>query len=216
MNRTNQNGTTEEQIERIKDQVNGTLPGLPAMLGMAPPFREELIARSLVDARPRMAAVLIPITLRADQIHIVLTKRCAYPGVHSAQISFPGGKMERGDEHLQATALRETQEELQIAVTQLELLGALTPLYIPPSNFWVHPFAAVIHNPPNIWTPKPDEVDQVLEPSLQQLLKPEIRIQRETQTSEGKQEVPGFQLDDHFIWGATAMMLEEFLCVIHQ
>jgi len=214
--RTSLNGRAAEQIERIKCGIQGPLPGLPAMLHMAPPFREELIARSLVDARPRMAAVLIPITHRAGQLHVILTKRCAYRGVHSAQISFPGGKMERGDEHLQATALRETQEELQLPGAQVELLGALTPLYIPPSNYWVHPFAAVLHNPPNIWTPQPEEVDQVLEPSLQQLLKPEIRVKREAQTSEGKQEVPGFQLSDHFIWGATAMMLEEFLCLIHQ
>jgi 8-oxo-dGTP pyrophosphatase MutT (NUDIX family) len=207
--------TASEQIERLKRQIQAALPGLPAMLRMAPPFREELIARSLVDARPRLAAVLIPITLRAEHIHIVLTKRCAYPGVHSAQISFPGGKMEQGDEHLEATALRETKEELQLQDAQIDLLGALTPLYIPPSNFWVHPYAAVVHHPPNIWAPQPEEVDQVLEPSLQNLFNPAIRVSKRTQTSEGIQEVPGFQLDDHFVWGATAMILEEFLCMVN-
>lgn len=180
---------------------------------MAPPFREELMARTLAGAQPRSAAVLIPITHRAGQIHIVLTKRCAYPGVHSAQISFPGGRMEKEDEHLQATALRETQEELQLQNTRIELLGALTPLYIPPSNYLVHPFAGILHNPPIHWTPQTEEVDLVLEPSLRQLLDPAIRVKKQTQTTEGLQIVPGFQLGDHFLWGATAMMLEEFLRV---
>jgi 8-oxo-dGTP pyrophosphatase MutT (NUDIX family) len=194
--------------------MQSTLPGLPAMLRMAPPFRQKLIARNLPVAQPRMAAVLIPITRRNQQLHVILTKRCTYPGVHSAQVSFPGGRKEQKDKHLQATALRETQEELRLKDSQIELLGALTPLYIQPSNYWVHPYAGILHNPPIEWNPQTDEVDQVLEPSLNELLDPAIRIKKQTQTSEGTQEVPGFQLDEHFIWGATAMMLEEFLCLL--
>jgi len=183
------------------------------MIRMAPPFREDLIKRTLITAKPHMAAVLIPLILKEEQIHIIFTKRSAYIGVHSAQISFPGGRMEQDDEHLQATALRETQEELQLENPRIELLGALTPLYIPPSNYWVHPFAGILHNPPIQWNRQSEEVDRVLEPSLKKILDPRIRVKKTTQTSEGRQEVPGFQLGEHFIWGATAMILEEFLCL---
>jgi len=214
VNHSSHGETADQQIEQLKRNMQIALPGLKAMLKMAPPFREELIARTLTRAQPRMAAVLVPITIKNQQIHIILTKRSTYPGVHSAQVSFPGGSKEQEDEHLQATALRETQEELRLKDSQIELLGALTPIYIPPSNYWVHPFAGILHNPPIEWKPQAEEVAQVLEPSLRQLLEPGIRVKKQTQTSEGSQEVPGFQLGQHFIWGATAMMLEEFLCLI--
>lgn len=179
MNRPPLLGPTANQIERVRRGLQGTLPGLPAMIRMAPPFREDLIKRTLITAKPHMAAVLIPLILKEEQIHIIFTKRSAYIGVHSAQISFPGGRMEQDDEHLQATALRETQEELQLENPRIELLGALTPLYIPPSNYWVHPFAGILHNPPIQWNRQSEEVDRVLEPSLKRFLTPELESKKQ-------------------------------------
>jgi len=205
---------SKNTLQQLQSRLKEPLPGLPAMLPMAPPFREALIKQTLVTARPKTAAVLIPIHIKNESIHIILTKRSAHPGVHSSQISFPGGRMEPGDEDLCSTALRETREELQLTDTRIEVFGTLTPLYIPPSNYWVHPFVGILHQPPTVWSPQKAEVALVLEPSLRELFDPTIRVTQTTQTTEGPRAVPGFQVSEHFIWGATAMILEEFLSLL--
>jgi 8-oxo-dGTP pyrophosphatase MutT (NUDIX family) len=144
--------------------------------------------------------------------HLLLTKRVAYPGVHSSQISFPGGKVEPGDASKMATALRETQEEVGAPAQQIEVMGPLTPLYIPPSNFLVDPFVGHLSETV-VWQAQPSEVAEVLEIPLSHFFEPKARAQREISVGTGLRTVPGFVWESHFIWGATAMMLEEFLAV---
>lgn len=184
-------------------------------LGMAPPYREVPNEAWVRTQNPREAAVLLLLFEKEGLLHLLFTKRVAYPGVHSSQISFPGGKVEPGDATKMATALRETEEEVGAPVQQIEVIGPLTPLYIPPSNFLVDPFVGYLPEPV-AWQAQPSEVAELLEIPLPHFFKQTARAQREISVGTGLRTVPGFVWESHFIWGATAMMLEEFLAVARQ
>ena len=140
---------------------------------------------------------------------VVLTVRREELPDHAGQISFPGGQRE-GDETLFETALREAKEEVDLAPDPVRLLGALTPLYIPPSNFCVHPFVAVVSHVPTL-RPTDREVGEILHVSLPHLLAPATRVV-ETWTLHGTDvDVPYYDVAGHTVWGATAMMLAEML-----
>ena len=141
-----------------------------------------------------------------DGTHFILTERAQYKGVHSAQISFPGGKIEKLDTNLSATALRETQEE--IGIKNITLIRELTTTYIPPSNFMVTPFLGYINSEqdftPNI------EVNKIIKVDVMQLLNDANLINKNMTTSYMKNiDVPCFMLNNYTVWGATAMMLSE-------
>jgi 8-oxo-dGTP pyrophosphatase MutT (NUDIX family) len=198
---------------RLKTNLQGTLPGLSQQLAMAPPYREVPNEAWVRAQNPKEAAVLLLLFERAGDWQLLFTKRVAYPGVHSAQISFPGGKMEAVDLSKQQTALRETEEEVGVSAQHIELLGPLTPLYIPPSNFLVDPFVGRLTEAPR-WVPQVSEVAEIVEIPLNYLLQTNARTERNIAVGNGQRTVPGFVWEEHFIWGATAMMLEEFLTVV--
>lgn len=132
---------------------------------------------------------------------------------HSGQISFPGGRFEPGDNSLQDTALRETEEELGISSSEIEILGHLTPLQIHVSNMEVKPFIGVSYKKP-LFKPNPREVDYLIEVKVKDLLNPGI-IERKVEYIRGnKIEMPYYNIRDNHIWGATAMMLSEFLDIL--
>lgn len=148
-----------------------------------------------------------------SELHFVLIRRPEYPGVHSGQIALPGGRRE-GSESLEQTALRETKEEIGVRAVTLEVIGALSPLYTPPSNFCIYPFVAysLIHP---TFQPDPREVAEVVEVPLRLLL--DLSIRRvETWHFEqiGARRVPFFDVYGHHVWGATAMILSEFITML--
>lgn len=196
----------------LRQAMQMPLPGLQQQLAMAPPYREVPSEAWVRQQNPRMAAVLVLLCIGEADWRLVFTKRKAYAGVHSAQVSFPGGKLEEKDADLLATALRETEEELGVSSALVQVLGAMTPLYIPPSNFMVHPYVGIL--PERVtWQPDATEVDVLLEIPLDYLHSPDARALRSIQVGASEREVPGFVWQEHFIWGATAMMLEEFLSI---
>ncbi len=197
---------------KLQFNLQNHLPGLTQQLVMSPPYRDVPDEAWVRSQNPKEAAVLLLLFEHADELRLLFTKRVAYPGVHSAQISFPGGKLEAEDLSKQHTALRETEEEVGVASHKIALLGPLTPLYIPPSNFLVDPFVGRLLEPVK-WQPQPSEVAEILEIPLPYLLQQKARTQREISVGAGKRTVPGFLWEEHFIWGATAMILEEFLAV---
>lgn len=159
----------------------------------------------------RLGGVLILLYGRDGDLQLLLTRRKDDLQSHAGQVSFPGGRKE-SSETLLATALRETLEEVGIPPNAMTVLGALTPLYIFPSDFEVHPFVAWYRNGEQpLFTPNTEEVAEIIEVSLDQLLDPST-LKEEMWTIRGYELlVPFFHVGEHKVWGATAMMLSELL-----
>jgi 8-oxo-dGTP pyrophosphatase MutT (NUDIX family) len=187
------------------DLLNQKLPGEKAQLRMAPTFRGHLTS----VGNPIEAAVLVLFYPSDGKSQLVFIKRNEYDGPHSAQVSFPGGAREAGDLNLEETSLRETREELGVS-GQIEVLGALTPLHIPVSNFMVYPFVGWMEERP-AFHPDPSEVQYVIEVPLRDLLDPSSRDSETMYHHEQSIEAPFFRVENEKIWGATAMMLSEVL-----
>ncbi len=163
-------------------------------------------------AAPRLGGVLLLLYCVDGKLHLVLTRRPDYDGVHSGQISFPGGRHEP-PETLEMTALRETHEEIGILPADVELLGSLTPLFVVPSNFEVHPFVGrYTREGRPVFVPDTREVAAILETPLHLLLDPMTRVEEEMELRGGlRLRVPCFRVGEQRVWGATAMILSEFL-----
>lgn len=148
--------------------------------------------------------------------HLLLILRNKYPGVHSNQIGFPGGKMEKNDGTLLQTALRETHEEVGVLPEAVEVMTELTDVYIPPSNFLVTPFLGLYSNP-KPFNIDPLEVQQVIEVDVDHFLDEGNLTTQKLSTSYAKNvEVPAFDLNGFVVWGATAMMLSEIKQLLRQ
>jgi 8-oxo-dGTP pyrophosphatase MutT (NUDIX family) len=157
----------------------------------------------------RHAAVLALLYPGASGLSLVLTRRTEAVENHRGQISFPGGSMDPG-ETAEAAALREAQEELGIEPDGPEILGRLSPLYIPHSGFCVFPVVAYSSEPP-IFIPNQGEVAEVIETPLAHLLAPETCCAETWQLRGAPATVPFYAIGPHKVWGATAMMLSELL-----
>ena len=136
--------------------------------------------------------------------------------MHSAQIGFPGGKYEEDDKTLKTTALRETKEEIGIAVEHVEIIKQMTEVYIPPSNFYVQPYIGITTNTPK-FIKQDEEVEDVIEVPLTQFLDDAIVVTKSVETSyTTKIDVPAYELNGYIVWGATAMMLSEIKDLLKQ
>ncbi len=195
--------------EILREKLSAPLPGKQAQQRMAPPGRDL----PGIDPACRDAAVMILLYPHNGQVHLVFIKRNEYEGPHSGQISFPGGMHEEKDRDLQFTALRETEEETGVNRRNIGVLGKLTPLYIPVSNFCVTPFVGWIPFQPD-FLPDRSEVQYLLLPTLQELSDP-LNCRSEAVHIHGKTlSAPCFMLEGEMIWGATAMILSEFMAVL--
>ena len=183
------------------------LPGALGHEGMAPEFRGEISSQG----EPIPAAVMILLYPLKDDTAVVFIKRNTYNGPHSAQVSFPGGAWEPGDASLEETAIRETREELGIS-KEIKMLGSLTGLHIPVSNFMVSPFAGWMDERPH-FQPDPTEVQYVIETSLSVLFNPANVLSDIWEQHARTIVAPYYRVGNEKIWGATAMMLCEFLLV---
>lgn len=144
-----------------------------------------------------------------NQTHFVLILRKTYKGVHSAQVGFPGGKFEEVDTTFQDTALRETQEEVGVPSHTISVIRELTELFIPPSNYIVKPYLGLTAVNPT-FIPQESEVEDIIEVPLTEFMDDGILIKKNLSTSYAKSiDVPAFKLQEHIVWGATAMMLNE-------
>lgn len=148
-----------------------------------------------------------------NELHIVLTVRSQKVAVHKGQVSLPGGACEPEDLTLLHTAIRETEEELGVRGEDLRVLGALTPIYIEPSHFDVHPFVGYLSYQP-CFSRETDEVAHIVEVPLKHFLD-ESCIAIEEWTVEGKlRQIPYFHVSGYKVWGATAIILAEFVAVL--
>ena len=202
---------THEIIHTLKHRLTMPLPGKDAQYGMAPSFRKS-IQKDKVSAR---AGVLILLYPGENGLCTIFTKRHDYPGVHGGQISFPGGKFEPSDGNLVQTALRETEEEIGIRASDIEVLGQLTTLYIPVSEFEVYPTVGYLKTKPS-FVAHPGEVKYLIEISLKELLDPSIREEKPYTGTEYSGTIPYFNIRENHVWGATAMILHELLILIRR
>ena len=182
---------------------------------MIPLERKVLLAKMDVkDIKPKEAAVTMLFYPKNKETHLVLIVRNSYKGVHSAQIAFPGGKFESADVDFKTTALRETEEEIGVDRSKIEIIKAFTSLYIPPSNFMVHPFLGICKEEIH-FKPDPVEVAAVIELPLAVFRDDTIIVTETLTTSYATSiEVPAFKIEGHIVWGATAMLLSELRDVL--
>lgn len=195
-------------ISKIK---NIPLPAEASQFKMSPPFRKELanIYKDQLKDAKRAGVMALFYPDKYKQTKLVLILRKTYKGVHSAQIGFPGGKLEPNDDSLKQAAIRETFEEIGVPINQIEVLRQLTQLYIPPSNFYVQPFLGISRATP-MFVKQEEEVEEIIEVSINHFIDDNNVISKHVETSYNlKINVPAFKLNGHIVWGATAMMLSE-------
>jgi 8-oxo-dGTP pyrophosphatase MutT (NUDIX family) len=202
----------EDLLARIEKGLWAPLPGIPAQLAMVPEPRPGHKAYYEVEDSCRKAGVLILLYVKAGRLSVLLTRRTENVLHHRGQISLPGGEQHPG-ESLEATALRETVEELGADLGAVRVLGRLTPLYIPPSNYCIYPTVAFVPGPLEFHI-QPEEVAEVIEAPIDRLAAPES-LRRETwHYGDQDHEVPFYEFEGHKVWGATAMVLAELLALI--
>ncbi len=207
-------GKTPENIERFIDELEQglktSLPGSKAQYKMAPELRLENRHGYYRDA-----AVMILLYIKDGTWYIVLMKRPEYAGAHSNQISLPGGKSEESDADLNETSLREIKEELGIDDGRIRVLGNLSRLHIPVSGIEVLP--VVGYYPGDVsFNPDSAEVAYLIEVRLEDLLHPRNTREKFRTLMCKLVRVPYFQIGEEHVWGATAMILSEFLEVIRK
>ena len=198
----------EELVPKIK---KSSLPGIDSQFKLAPSIRKKLGKEiNLEERNPNKAAVLsLLFPDVTGEMQMVFMLRKTYKGVHSNQIGFPGGKVEIDDSNLEATALRETYEEIGVSSMDITVLKELTDVYIPPSNFLVKPFLGILKRRPE-YILEEKEVERLIEIPLKSILSDKFIESQIITTSYAKGiEVPVFKFDNEVIWGATAMMLSE-------
>lgn len=205
-----------ESVVKIKHLE---LSGEDSHAKMSPPYRLELAEKmkkkSETARKAGVMALFYPNT--NDKTYLVLILRKTYKGVHSAQVGFPGGKYEDEDHNdLMQTAVRETEEEIGVSRKHIEVLKKMSPLYIPPSNFMVHPYIG-ISKEYLIFAKQDEEVEAIIEVKLSDFLSENKTLTTRVPTSFGVQvDVPAFKFNGHIVWGATAMMLGEIKDLLKQ
>jgi len=197
----------------ILERLNVCLPGVSGQQRMAPSVRFSG-DRMPDPGLSQQSSVLILLFPQNGTWSTVLIERTML-GVHAGQISFPGGKRDPDDQSELFTALREANEEVGVSPDSVRVLGKLTELYVPNSNFWINPFIASIDYLPE-WQPNPSEVKSVIMVSLPDLFNDSNKKQRVLSRSGLSIDTPYYDINGHMIWGATAMIISEFEVLLKQ
>ncbi len=196
-----------EIAEILKNRLAKELPGENSHRKMAPMVRPSA-SEALNYPDTRISAVLVLLFQMELEWNTLLILRSSYDGVHSNQVAFPGGKSEPEDLSLEHTALREANEEVGINQNDIEIIGSLSPLYIPPSKSLVTPYIGITDNIPEI---KMDtkEVEETFFVKLSSLFEPSIKKEVTIKRKSHQFNVPAYVYNNYTIWGATAMMIRE-------
>lgn len=201
----------EKVIQQLEEALKKPLPGKIGQGTMAPKPVDIRRFSMNIPKDYNKGAVLMLFYQDKRGCLVPFIKRPTYDGVHSGQIAFPGGKWELNDLNLGETALREAEEEIGVDRNKVELIGRLTDLYIPASNFMVSPFIGFTHEKPE-FKPDPFEVEKIITCPFSDLLDHKIRKIGSVKFDSGiKLETPYFDIDQEMVWGATAMILGEFM-----
>jgi 8-oxo-dGTP pyrophosphatase MutT (NUDIX family) len=197
--------------ERLKNELPSALAHDPLRAVPVGQFKPKFKA----DGPTRPGSVLILLYQEEGDIKFPLIKRPEYPGAHGGQISLPGGKAEAGENSID-TALREAQEEIGVDSRSVNVLGRLSEFHVIPSNFLITPVVASIDRVP-VWIPDPYEVAGILTGSIFELVKDDaVRTTEILAAGQYRMNAPHFNIENEIVWGATAMMLNEFRMVLKE
>lgn len=192
------------------------LPGQDAQLLLVPDFRRESLKITYDVQNVRKAGVLVlfyPDVM--GETCFVLILRKSYKGVHSGQVALPGGKIEKQDNNLIETALRETEEEIGVKASTIEVLRPMTELYIPPSNFLVKPTLGKVDYTPE-FIKQAAEVEKIIPIKLKDFMNLPTRTGWISTSYAKDKEVTCYRINDYIVWGATAMMLSEMQVLLNR
>jgi 8-oxo-dGTP pyrophosphatase MutT (NUDIX family) len=205
----------QDFLKYVPKFVEVVLPADESHYKMAPQERiDSLNSMEMTSKNPKNAAVMMLFYPKKGRTHLVLIVRNSYEGIHSAQIAFPGGKYEVEDLNFENTALRETFEEIGVSPDFMEIIKSFTHIYIPPSNFMVYPFMGICKEELT-FIPDSNEVSKIIELPLSDFLDDTLIVTVNMSTSYGINcVVPAFKIEEHIVWGATAMMLSELKDVL--
>ena len=191
----------------LRFALSQSLPGEKAHGLLLPPGRKLKPVTS--DTSVYQSGVLLTLFPDNGELFTCFIRRPETMKNHAGQISFPGGRQEKQDPDLIATALRESQEEVGLIPSEIDILGRLSPLYVPVSNFFISPVVGWSDSKPGFQI-NHNEVDDLILVPVNELLAPDAIQTTTIETNQGSREVPCFRFNGHIIWGATAMIFSEF------
>lgn len=197
----------EQFTSKINEELSKGLPGFDAQKIMSPSLRDHALGNS-DQSIAKDSSVLILFYPKNGQLYLPFIKRTTGSTNHSGQISLPGGKYEKSDSDRIITAIRETNEELGVDCNKINIIGLLTELYIPVSNFMVLPVLGYCTQKPDFKISK-FEVDELIEIPVQKLLSQENIYDFSFKKKDITVHAPYFDTKGHKVWGATAMILSE-------
>jgi 8-oxo-dGTP pyrophosphatase MutT (NUDIX family) len=198
-------------LDVLKSEFIKDLPGKDAQYRMAPEGRVPDATPS-VKKNAAVSIILVSYPANLDW-EIILIKRPEYNGPHSDQVGFPGGKEEKSDCNLIDTAIRECYEEIGLHLRLDNMVGTLTPLYIPVSQYLVYPYVFIYDQVPNFNTAS-NEVSYIIQFPVSRLLEETIRQETTLEIRNQKLIVPYYAINKEVVWGATAMILSEFIEIV--
>ena len=198
----------------LRERLAGALPGVDVQLRFASGLPRKGWVPGVYPSDARVAAALLLLYPSDAGLTVPLTVRAGHLRRHAGQVSLPGGAADPG-ETLESAALREANEEIGVNPSSVRILGSLTPVHVLVSGFTLHPIVGITDARP-AFQPAAHEVDQIVEVSLDDL-QDASRIRTGTRIREGVAvEYPYFDLHGHQVWGATAMILGEFICLLQE
>ena len=207
---------SEDFFEKLEMRLRLPLPGIAAQKEMSAYPSGKTGINFNFTGQPRESSVLIVLFESEEDICFPLIQRPLYSGVHSGQIGLPGGKVEEDDKDRIDTALRETEEEIGVRASDIKVLGKLTELYVQASHYNVLPVVGLLPCKPE-YKPDPEEVSRVIEGGVNDLITDEKRKVKELLIrNKYRIMAPYFEIKNEIVWGATAMMLNEFSVILKE
>lgn len=203
------------EIEKLANRIaSGNLPGKEAQIRMVSDRFKDRYFELQPNAQTREGAVLILLYPEKDTLGLPLILRPQNEkGVHSGQAAFPGGKKDETDKDFIQTALREAQEEVSLDISEVKILGQISPLFVFASNFMVYPTVAYTEKKPCLQA-NPAEVAEIFFTDIDTLKNPVTIKKTLISTPQYTFEAPYFDIAGKIVWGATAMMLSELIAIL--
>ncbi|WP_425392198.1 NUDIX hydrolase [Ekhidna sp.] len=206
----------DELTRFLEKRVQKSMPGDAAHQKMKPKLPNGAPIKMTHATPPRKGGVLILLYEDEGVVRFPLIERPSYEGIHSGQMALPGGRYEEEDMDQYQTALRESEEEIGVDQKEVKIIGSLSEFFVSASNYMVLPVIGKIERKP-AFVPEPREVADIVMPPVTHLIDSgRLKEKEMTVRNDFKMVCPYFDLEDRVVWGATAMMLAEFVEIMKE